>query len=319
MAIKTSFTQKEDLFRVPLPQHAATYTVISHESIVKHAINELSRAGFGIRQEVYKKNINGEVAYGIYNLDHSKDKALSMMFAWSNTYDKSRRFRCAIGAEVTTSSNHMITGDVASYARKHTGNADQQALDHIIEQIKLGVDHYTQIITDKEQLLNTTLTVRQQSEILGILVHEKEVINLTQLALIQKELKRPSFNYNYDKDSAFLLYNHIGHSLKDSHPSVWMDNHQEVHRFFINEFGQISDALAANQASVEEAIKEMMRSPLQILDKKEFEAQPVAAGHLVNNGEFVVVNDATNEPLKEIATVATQPAQETRRSRVVFV
>jgi hypothetical protein len=269
MAVKTSFTDKNELFRVPLPQHAATYTVISHESIVKHAINELSRAGFVIRQEVYKKNINGEVAYGIYNLDHSKDPDLSMMFAWSNTYDKSRRFRCAIGAEVTASGNHIMTGDVASYARKHTGNADQQALDHIISQIQMGVDHYTQIIADKEQLLNTTLTTRQRSEILGVLVFEKEVLNLTQLALVQKELKRPSFNYNYDQDSAFLLYNHIGHALKDSHPSVWMDNHQDVHRFFINEFGQVTDALAENQAMIEESIKDLIRGPLEILEARE--------------------------------------------------
>ena len=303
MAIKTSFTQKEELFRVPLPQHAATYTVISHESIVKHAINELSRSGFAIRQEVYKKNLNGEVAYGIYNLDHSKDPDLSMMFAWSNTYDKSRRFRCAIGAEVGVSGNHMMTSDVASYARKHTGNADQQALDHIIEQIKLGVDHYTQIIADKELLLNKTLTVRQQSEILGILVHELEVVNLTQLALIQKELKKPSFNYSYDLDSAFLLYNHIGHSLKDSHPSVWMDNHQEVHRFFINEFGIITDNLAINQAKAEDAIKEMMKGPLQILSKAEAESNH---------------NVALSEPEKEPEAVFTQPATEQRRSRVVF-
>lgn len=258
MATKTSFTDKEKLFKTPLPNHAATYTVIAHQDIAEHAIRELNNANFQITQEIYKSNLNGQVAYGIYNLDHAKDKDLQMMFAWSNTYDKSRRFRCAIGANVKVSNNTILSGELAAYARKHTGTADHEAREQIIQQIAGAVTHYEQLILDKNALLNQTLSTRQQAEILGVIVHEKEIINLTQLALIQKELKKPSFNYGYDQDSAFLLYNHINHSLKDSHPSVWMDNHQDLHRFFINEFGNIEDRLEESQKAIEQSIIEIM-------------------------------------------------------------
>jgi hypothetical protein len=245
MAVKTSYTDKDKLFQAPLPNHAATYAVITHKEIVINAMSELQTAGFNITEEIYKSNINGEVAYGIYNLDHSMDPDIQMMFAWGNTYDKTRKFRCAVGANVKVSNNAMINGDLASYARKHTGNANQEAHEHIVEQVKSAVEHYNQLIIDKNLFLNTTLTARQQSEILGIVLHEKEIINLTQVALIQKELKKATFDYSkYDADSAFVLYNHINHSLKDSHPAKWMDNHQDLHRFFINEFGKIIQRVA---------------------------------------------------------------------------
>jgi hypothetical protein len=265
MAVKTTYTTADKLFSTPLPNHAATYTVISHRSIVDDAMAELNNAGFNIQKETYKSNLNGEVAYGIYTLDHAMDADISMMFAWGNTYDKSRRFRCAVGANVTVSDCAMINGEQASYARKHTGNADHEAKEQIQEQIKIAVQHYNQLLIDKDALLNQRLSKRQQSEILGVLTHDMEVINLTQVALIQKELKKASHDYSrYDLDSAFVLYNHIGQGLKDSHAAVWMDNQQDMHRFFINEFGRIIDTYeepriqVVPEAHMDEAIRELV-------------------------------------------------------------
>ena len=49
----------------------------------------------------------------------------------------------------------------------------------------------------------------------------------------------PSHNYNADVNSAWSLYNHITLSLKESHPLTFLNDHQEIHTFFVNEFGQL--------------------------------------------------------------------------------
>jgi hypothetical protein len=35
------------------------------------------------------------------------------------------------------------------------------------------------------------------------------------------------------------MYNHITLALKDSHPTRYLSNHQRVHDFFVNEFGNL--------------------------------------------------------------------------------
>jgi hypothetical protein len=58
-----------------------------------------------------------------------------------------------------------------------------------------------------------------------------------QLNQIRTELEKPSFEYKVDSDSAWALYNHITLSLKDSHPSTWMDDQAAVHEVFANMLG----------------------------------------------------------------------------------
>jgi hypothetical protein len=58
-----------------------------------------------------------------------------------------------------------------------------------------------------------------------------------QLNQIRTELEKPSFEYKVDSDSAWALYNHITLSLKDSHPSTWMDDQTAVHEVFANMLG----------------------------------------------------------------------------------
>jgi hypothetical protein len=35
------------------------------------------------------------------------------------------------------------------------------------------------------------------------------------------------------------MYNHITLALKDSHPMSYLSDHQRVHSFFVNEFGNL--------------------------------------------------------------------------------
>ena len=48
MPKKIQNTTKAHLVSVPLPNHAASYTVISHQFIIDYAYQSLAAAGFGI-------------------------------------------------------------------------------------------------------------------------------------------------------------------------------------------------------------------------------------------------------------------------------
>ena len=48
------------------------------------------------------------------------------------------------------------------------------------------------------------------------------------------------------------MYNHITVALKDSHPRSYLSDHQRVHTFFVNEFGNLVSATNTVVNSIEE-------------------------------------------------------------------
>ena len=243
MPTKTIFTTKDVLINTALPQHGKRYTVIPHKWVIDKAFDELQKNGFVVRHELYKSTQNGKVAQGMYLLDHNVDPDMGMMFAWSNSYDKSRRFKCAIGANVFICMNGVVSGDMASYSRKHTGDADQEASDMIEYQVSQATSYFNQLIEDKNLLFNTSISKKTQGEIVGRLFLEENVLTLTQLGIIEREVKNPSYDYGCDPDSAWALYNHVTHALKESHPSIYLENHQKVHKIFLDHTGNLQETV----------------------------------------------------------------------------
>lgn len=255
-------TTKTYLENAELPKHNDTYAVIPHKDVIENAINMLNAAGFRIKKEIYRANLNANVAQGIYHIvpntndfDILDEDELGMMFGWTNSYDKSTRFQCAIGAYVMVCQNGMVAGDMMSYARKHTGSAHQDIKMQISNQIKNAEKHYKRIITDKNNLKSVTLDLKKQSELIGRLYIEKEIINLTQVNIIKKEINSPSYTYNGDKDSAWYFYNHVTHALKETHPKTWLKDTQKFHEFIIGDLkGQMGikykDTVDPNQTDL---------------------------------------------------------------------
>jgi len=227
----------------PLPNHGKSYTVVSHKEVIENTKNLLENSGFTIRKELYRANMNAQVAQGIYHIYPTQSNAdqinneteLGMMFAWTNSYDKSTRFQCAIGAYVMVCSNGMMCGDMMNFKRKHTGSAGHDIVMQLSNQIKNGEKHYTRILDDRDALKSVTLTKRQQSELLGRLFADDEIITPTQVSTIKKEMKKASFDYGCNDDNAWAFYNHVTHSLKISPPRDWMQDSQDFHDFMMTE------------------------------------------------------------------------------------
>jgi hypothetical protein len=239
MPIKTGFTTEEYIKKVSLPQHGKSYTVIPHGYAIDKTKECLSEAGFEIKQELYKATLDGQVAQGMYHLNYGNDSDMGLMFAWSNSYDKSRRFKCAVGGHVFVCLNGIIRGDMASYVRKHTGSALIEAEQHIINQIANAKNHFELLVRDKDILKNIILSPAEKGTILGRLFAEQEILTLTQVGIVKREMDKPTFNYNCDPNSAWAMYNHITFALKESHPQTYLQDHEMLHEFFVNEYGQL--------------------------------------------------------------------------------
>lgn len=226
---------RADLIGVPLPNHASTYTVISHESVMDLSAKALQDAGFTITSENYRATHDGNIASAIYTLNYGDDPELSMMFAWSNSYNKQMRFKCGIGAIHTTNKTTMVCGDMGSWARKHIGTADTETEDTIKEQVSLAKMYYDQLVSDKERMKEITLDRKKQAQLLGILFADEEILTTEQASLIRQQMSRPLHQFA-DNNSLWAFYNYVTLALQQSHPKTWMEDQRVLHWFISEAF-----------------------------------------------------------------------------------
>ena len=109
-----------------------------------------------------------------------------------------------------------------------------------------------------ELLKDITLTKSEQAAIVGQLLIEQDILTLSQVGIVKREIETPTYNYNATADSAWTLYNHVTLALKDSHPMSYLTDHQKLHSFFIDQFGNIKKYVQPELNFVEEIQEEEM-------------------------------------------------------------
>ena len=243
MPKKIQNTTKAHLVSVPLPNHGTTYTVISHQFVIDYAFQALATAGFGIVDEEYRCTADGQIAQGIYRLNFNNDPELSMMFAWTNSYNKQVKFKCVVGAYINQSGSVMISGDIGSWVRKHTGSADTEVKDTIDQYISNAHMYYNQLCSDKVAMEVVSLNKRKQSQLLGVLFAEYEILTTEQASMIREQMKKPQQVFA-NTDSLWAFYNFVTNSLQHSHPKTWMEDQRILHYFI----GTICDFSAPPQS-----------------------------------------------------------------------
>lgn len=85
------------------------------------------------------------------------------------------------------------------------------------------------------ELKHFEISPQDTYNILGELFFKKEVLTITQMSIIKRELQfSKNFKHLFDKDfTAFDLYNNITESLKErSHPTTYIQDHIDTHNLF---------------------------------------------------------------------------------------
>jgi hypothetical protein len=237
MPKKIKECSKAHLISVALPDHGDSYTVISHESVINHVYAELAQAGFGIVSEEYRATADGNIAQGVHVLQYNSDPELSMMFAWTNSYNKQVRFKCGVGAYVNHTGTTMVCGDMGSWARKHTGTADEETVATIKEQVTNAQMYYDQLVHDKNAMKDIKMNKRKQAQLLGILFAEYQILTTEQASIVRSQMDKPTHVFE-DSSSLWAFYNYVTTALQSSHPKTWMEDQRVLHYFIstVNNF-----------------------------------------------------------------------------------
>ena len=237
---------------IPLPVHADTYTVISHENVMDYSKTALINAGFTIEREEYRATADGQIAQGVFRLHYGTDQELSMMFAWTNSYNKQVRFKCGVGAYINTNGTVMVCGDMGNWARKHTGTADTETIATITEQVTNAHMYYNQLVSDKNVMQTISMTKRKQAQLLGILFAEYQILTTEQASIVRQQMDKPSYVFA-DNNSLWAFYNYVTLALQQSHPKTWMEDQRILH-YFINSVNNFPVYSQPAQVPVEEVI-----------------------------------------------------------------
>jgi hypothetical protein len=260
MPKKIQQVTKAHLVSVPLPNHGASYTVISHQFVIDYAYQALANAGFGIVDEQYRCTADGQIATGIYRLQFNNDPELSMMFAWTNSYNKQVKFQCVIGAHINTTGAVMISGNIGSWVRKHTGTADTETKEIIDNYINNAYMYYNQLVADKAAMEQVTLNIRRQSQLLGVLFAEYEILTTEQASIVRSQMSRPSVSFN-NQESLWAFYNYVTIALQSSHPKTWLEDQRILH-YFISTICDFSKPISQPVPAVSEPVEEEVVDPL---------------------------------------------------------
>lgn len=231
MSKTTKVVQDVELKAVPLPVKTDTYTVISHGFIIDEVKKGLAKAGFEILAEEYRANNNLEVARGSYVIKRSEDPDFLMSFNWTNSYDKSTKFQCAVGGFIWENNAYVIEKEDNTFIRKHTGDADTLVQETIADKIANAEKYYLSVLDAKCKMENIKVSRGQVAKILGDLYFNFDMISIEQLSGIKKEYTKPSYVYSTDSDSLWTVYCHILTVLKTAHPKLWIHQQGFVHNY----------------------------------------------------------------------------------------
>jgi hypothetical protein len=261
--IPTGIT-REYLESVALPNHGGRYTPISHKSIIDKVHEELANRGFNVETELYRASIGGNVANGMYILDQGSDPDMKMMFVWGNSYDKSMRFKCGVGAYIPRTGNYIFAGNLSSYARKHTGKADEEAIAMIQTQLNMANVHYAELLESRDNLINQYGTLRTYSELVGRMFIEKQCLNKEQASAVRDRLIGEVVLLDNTKwDNAWNFYNSVATALRMSHPKNWFEDQAECHKVINKHFA----LMTLTQMSVPvEVVQDFVQEPTNQLN-----------------------------------------------------
>ena len=225
--------KSQELFTTPVPKQTRTYKPVSHEELINLTLNSIYQAGFKLEKESYSWAREGKVANGRYTIKDVSDTEMQLQIGWQNSYDRSLSLKFAMGTQIYICKNGSVSGDYGSLKKAHKGNIQEFTPMAISSYIKKAGEGFRRMQNQREAMKQIEINKTVTAELIGRMYLEHELITSTQLNIIKKELKEPTFNYE-SKGSMWELYNFVTYSLKEEHPSNWMQSHINAHNFFLD-------------------------------------------------------------------------------------
>ena len=235
-SLKTYNSTLELLTSAPVPAQTRTYKPVSHSSLIDLTMNGIEKAGFILGKARYSSARDGQVANGRFTITNVADSEMELQIGWQNSYDRSMSLKFAIGTRILVCSNGCVSGDYGAFKKRHKGDIQDFTPSAITDYIKQAGEAFKLMQQQREAMKQVEITRRVKAELIGRMMIEEQFISSTQLNIISKELTNPSHDYGAP-DSLWELYNYTTFAMKEIHPTLWMQNHIQAHKFF-NEYSE---------------------------------------------------------------------------------
>lgn len=233
---ETYNTTKQQLLSIDVPVQTNTYKPFSHKQVIDLTLEAIEKSGFKLDSESYISNSGGQVATGLYTIKNVADTEMQLQIGWLNSYNKTKRLTWGLGGKVFICQNGIIRADMGAFKKKHQGDIQDYSPKTITEYVKRAADVFKQLQEEREAMKQVEIDKTIVAHILGEMFMNEEFITTTQLNIIKREINSPTYDYGAS-NSLWELYNHTTLSLKEIHPSLYMENHQAAHTFFVNKSG----------------------------------------------------------------------------------
>lgn len=235
---------KEEVYNAPIiPWSNDSYTPISNKFIMDMLTDKIQNLGLTVKSEDYRTSLTKDgkikgVIGGLNVITDNENYCQRIMFR--NSYDKSMSFAIVIGTLVLICENGCVSGDY-QYKRIHRGvitGDSSTTQDDIVENINGSFQYletaFTKVTYQLDELKHFQISPKESYELIGDLFFKQEVINITQMSIIKRELAQSNnFRHINDTDfTAYDLYNHITESLKSSSPYTYVKDHIATHKLF---------------------------------------------------------------------------------------
>lgn len=232
-------TTKGLLLAAELPQQTRTYKPVSHAQLMDLTLESIHQAGFKLSSETYSSARDGKVANGKFAISNVADSEMQLQIGWQNSYDKSLSLKFAIGTKIFICANGSVSGDYGAFKKKHQGEIQTFTPQAITEYIKHAGEAFRKMQDERELMKTIEIDRRVQAELIGRMIIEEQFIESTQLNIIRNELDKPTHDYGA-ANSLWELYQFTTFSMKEVHPSLWMNNHIDAHSFFVGASGIVN-------------------------------------------------------------------------------
>jgi hypothetical protein len=232
-------TARGMLLAAPVPQQTRTYKPVSHAQLMDLTLESIHQAGFTLDQERYTSARDGKVANGKFTIKNVADNEMQLQIGWQNSYDKSLSLKFAIGTKIFICENGCVSGDYGAFKHKHVGEIQTFTPQAITDYILDAGEAFTRMQSERDSMKQIILDRRAQAELIGRMIIDEQFIESTQLNIIKRELEKPTHNYGAE-NSLWELYQFTTFSMKEVHPSLWMNNHIDAHAFFLDAAGLVT-------------------------------------------------------------------------------
>lgn len=222
---------QNDIKIIPVPSETRSYKPVRHGDFIDSILEVADKHSLVLRREDYDTAKTGNIIRGVFAF-MGEDSAMDMQVGIVNSYDKTKTAMIGIGSQVFICQNGMISAEFIM-KRKHTGSVVEDLNSMIRSSFDSLHDEYLRNIEIRDRFKEMEINKRFYAELIGRMYLEEGIFTATQLGIVKSEFNESKL---FPEPTVWSIYNHANHALKSSHPSDYINQHINLHKFMLNEF-----------------------------------------------------------------------------------